>query len=201
MIVLGGIPANFNYVDPLGATGLFVAGIIVDITTGSPVVLGSPVAMTDLGNGAYVGVFTPVLGHFYTVVSASYVDSGFTTLDTSRAPAAAQFDTFSTDTTQFSFNYATYDFDSGLTINATVENLVAMTETSFAMTPTILGVYFGMYTGAVGDNFVVTKIPTDGIHAPAADSFQCFTIFSGAQIELVAATLIGQSLNAILVET
>lgn len=176
MLVKGGQSANFNYPTYDQATGLFVAGSIYDVTTGAPSLVGSPIAMTDESNGVYVGSFTPVAGKSYLVISAVYLDSGFTEVDTSRAPEADQYDAFTTDTSLLNFNYGAYDQDDSLTLSANVFNLTDSAMSTVAMAYVTLGVYFGRYQGAVGKSYAVIKSPSDTTRPPGADSFQTFLL-------------------------
>lgn len=212
MIVYGGQPASFNYVAFDGMSGMFVAGTIYDVTTGSPVLVDALVDMTDLGNGYYVGQFTPLANHSYLVITVVYTDDTYSTPSTNRSPGSDNYDAFATSTALLNFNYAAYDMNPGLDIEATVYNITDDTTTSLEMTYVAFGVYIGQYTGVVGKEYLVQMATGTNLYSPAATSFQCFLI--GAQviqlIELNPATLIGQSssanligqsLNATLVET
>lgn len=200
MIVSGGQPANFNYVAFDGTTGLFVAGLIYEVTTGSPVLVGPPVAMTDMGDGVYVGQFTPDSGESYLIISAIYDDAGFTTPSAERPPAADNFDAFTMSNSLLNFNYGTYDQNPFLTINATVFNITDIVSNSFTMTHVALGVYMGQFIGANMKQYLVEKIPTNPDYTAGADSFQTFPIFASALVQFESANLIGQSLTAILKE-
>lgn len=203
MLVLGGSPVSFNYATFDEVSGLYVAGSIYDISTGSPVFV-SKVGMTNQASGIYVGSFTPVAGHFYLVICAVYTDAGFTTPDTTRAPGATNYDAPTTDTSLLNFNYGSFDQNAGLTINVTVYNLTTSTFTTMTMTYVTLGVYFGQYQGSNGFSYLVTQIPTDTSLAPGCNSFQAAVLGGNSTIitnYLNAATLVGQNLAAVLQET
>lgn len=176
MIVAGGLPVNFNYVAYDQATGLRVAGLIYNVTTGSPILFGSAIGMTDEGGGVYAGSFTPIMGQSYLVITSVYQDSGFTIPDTSRGPNANQYDAFEFNSTPLNFNYGAYDQDPSLTIVATILDLTSNTTSTQNMVYVTQGVYFGHYVGTLNHSYLVTKQPTVASRSPGADSFQCYTI-------------------------
>ena len=61
---------------------LNVAMSVYDTTSGSPVLVQGPTAMTHLIANTYFAKFTPTLSHEYVIFKAVYTDSGFGTLDT-----------------------------------------------------------------------------------------------------------------------
>ena len=179
MIVKGGQPCNFNYAAFDRTANLFVAALIYDVTTGSPVLVGSIIPMPSEGNGAYVGSFTPTGGHFYLVIKAVYTDGTYSTPSPDWPPSAEQYDSPTSDTTLLNFNYGAYDENTHLTINATIYDLTDSTQASIVMAHVALGVYFGQYHGALNKSYSVLKVPTDFTRAPGLDSFQTFTISGG----------------------
>lgn len=84
-LALGGAPYGFNYVAADQQDGLNVAASIYDITTGTPSFV-SKTALQEIISGSYFGIFTPVIGKLYAVITLVYLDPGFTTLDPDRAP-------------------------------------------------------------------------------------------------------------------
>lgn len=89
-LAAGGVPYGFNYVAADQQTGLHVQATIYDITAGSPGIQTAQVPLFPMPGspspGSYGGIFTPVAGKVYAIVSMVYLDSGFTTLDPNRAP-------------------------------------------------------------------------------------------------------------------
>lgn len=64
---------------------LQVAMRVFDNTTGTPVQVGSPIAMTNFFGNTYQARFTPVLPIPYLVHKAVYTDGTFVTLDNNYA--------------------------------------------------------------------------------------------------------------------
>lgn len=90
---LAGAPYGFNYVAADKQSGLNVAASIYDITTGSPVFVVK-VPMVEVLLGSYAGVFTPLNGKVYDIISLVYTDPGFTTPDPDRAPGTETVQTY-----------------------------------------------------------------------------------------------------------
>lgn len=175
MFVNGGQPVNFNYTTFDAQSGLNVAAVIYDVTNGTPALLSGPTAMTDKGNGTYVGSFTPVLGKYYLVIAACYTTSGFTTPDTTRAPSPFNFEAAASNTAVLNFNYGAFDQYASYTITATIYNITDNTSANVTMVYVTLGVYFGQYTGAVNKSYFVYQVPSPSA-SPNSESFQCFAI-------------------------
>lgn len=194
MQVVGGLSTNFNYPTYDEASGLFVGGLIYNVTTGTPSQVGSTVQMVNEGNGFYIGTFTPAVGQSYLIVMVVFTDSGYSVINTTRAPGATQIDAYSTNTALLNFNWAAFDQNASLTVSATVYNLTASTSSSVSMSEVIYGVYFGQYQGSVGNQYAVVKIPSNG-YVAGGDSFQAANIGSGSTnvIELSQALLYGQN--------
>lgn len=199
MIVTGGLPANFNYVAFNGQSGLFVAGSVYDVTTGTPALVGGPTAMTDLEDGSYFGSFMPAMGHYYLVITAVYLDSGFTMPDVTWAPSCDNYDAPYFDTSLINFNYVAYDQGPSLTINTVIYDLTDSTQSSLVMAYVALGVYFGQYQGVIGKSYAVVSQPTDSGRAASGQSFQCFSLSAPMGFQMIAGTLVGQSLNGTLI--
>lgn len=71
------------------ATGLFIQASIYDLTSGSSFV--TAVAMSHVLGGVYFGAYTGTTNHSYLASIASYTSSGYSVLDTTRAPASQDF--------------------------------------------------------------------------------------------------------------
>ena len=202
MIVKAGQQFNFNYPTWDRATGLFVAATVYDVTSGTAVFVAQ-IAMIDVASlGIYEGLFTPLAGKSYLIISAVYTDGTYTVPDLTRGPVADQYDCFTTDTSLLNFNYGAFDQDASLTIEATVYDISTGTPVQvdqFNMTYVALGVYFGQYLGTVNKNYLVAVVPSDLDRAQSADSFQCFELSTGGgSVSTCSAELIGQSLNGVL---
>lgn len=198
MLVQGNNPVSFNYSTFDQTTGLHVAALIYDVTSGVPSLVGSAVAMTDHGDGTYFGSFTPLPNHAYLVITSVYLDPGFTTTDPNRSPGGLNYEAYTNDTATLNFNYGAYDLYAGLTINTTIYNLTNSTQSSGTMAHVANGIYFGQYVGAIGKSYLVTKVATDPDRSPGSDSFQAYSLAPPIFYELSNALLDGQSLDAIL---
>ncbi len=179
MLVNSGQPVSFIYPTYDQASGLNVAGFVYNVTTGAPVLVTGQIPMSDESSGVYEASFTPALGQSYLVITSVFSDSGFTTPDLTRAPWAQQYDPLGSNNSQMNFNYAAFDQNALLAVNATVYDLTLSTSSVIGMVYVAFGVYFGQYTGIVGHNYSVVKLPTDVTRAPDADAFQIFAIASG----------------------
>lgn len=178
MIVNGGQPVNFNYATFDYATGLNVAGLIFDVTLGTPILVSGPTAMTEKTTGIYEGIFTPVASKSYLIVAVVYTTSGLTIVDVSRGPSTDIFDAFTSDTTKMNIAYAAFDQLSSLTVNYTCYNLTDSTSTTGTLTYLAFGVYFTQLTGVIGKNYLIVLKPTDATRAPSTSSKQCFSLSS-----------------------
>ncbi len=213
-VVLSGQVFNFSYSAFDQDPGLFVAASLYDVTTGTPVFV-SKVGMVSVGLGVYSGNFTGVSGLTYLIVVAVYQDSGFTTLDTSRAASSSenQCVTSATTFTQslLAFDYTDYGQSSSLNIEAKVYNVTTGTPVlvgSVPMAHVFAGCYFGTFTGTVGQTYAVQKVvysdpgytTPDPNRAPAASHFQSFIFTANAasdniRIRLALAGRIAESQN------
>lgn len=198
MIVNGGQQVNFTYPTYSETSGLSVGGLLYDVTSGTPSQVGSVIQMSMLESGVYEGVFTPTAGRSYLIITVVYTDNTFTTIDTTWAPGADNYDAYITDTTLLNFNYGAFDQNDSLTISATINDISDSTSSSITMGYVTAGVYFGQYTGVIGKNYSVAKVPASSSYAPGSDSFQCFTLGSSPLIvnnQYVSPTLVvtGQS--------
>ena len=200
MNVNGGQLTSVNYLAFDQVSTLKVAASIYDITTNTPTLIGSPSALTYQTAGMYIGSFTPVAGHYYLVITAVYLDAGFTTLDPQRAPKAENYDAPTVDTTKLNFNYAAYDEAIGLAVTASITNVTNALTVTQAMFHVAMGVYLGQYAGTVGKTYAVTKYSSDPFRAPGSDSFQCYALNSSViniTNYLSQATLVGPSVTGV----
>jgi hypothetical protein len=73
-------------------TNLFVAMLVYDVTSGSPV-LADTIPMDHVINGVYVGIFTPAANKTYLIVKASFTDVTYSAFDSNRYPASESIST------------------------------------------------------------------------------------------------------------
>jgi hypothetical protein len=119
-----------------------------------------------------------------------------------------------TTLTLLAWDYTAFDQNGSLNPQSEVFNTTTGSPVlvdTIALTPLgSYGVYYATYTGIVGDAYqTITPNYTDNTHgtvdttrAPASESFQCCTFSQNpVTVVLAQATLVGQSTNAILVET
>lgn len=201
-----GQPFSFDYSAYDQASGLFVAAKIYNVTTGTPV-FDSQVVMSELLDGVYEGQFTGLYGQSYLVISAVYLDGTYTTLDTSRAPAAECYQDIELDSKFLLFNYGSYDQDETLYIAGNV-----FEDGSFlsqeAMDHVFAGVYFAAFTGSLDKTYSVVKTvytdagftTPDPNRAPSGETFQSYLFSSITVVKnvLAGAVLVGQELEAVL---
>lgn len=193
--VLNAQKMAFDYPAYDQATGLFVAGNVYDVSTGTPV-FDSQVAMTHVGLGVYEGTFVPVGGKTYLVISAVYTDGTYGTIDTSRAAESDEYfcitDSTSFDNLLFAFDYTDYGQSSGLFVQAKVWDLSGASPAlaaSVTMVHVLAGCYFGSYAGLTGKTYVAEKaVYTDSGHttpdtdrAPAGSDYAAFHFTSAVQ--------------------
>jgi hypothetical protein len=84
-IAYSGVPFGWDYTTYDQASGLYVAAKIYDITSGTAFYV-TTLAMSNVYAGSYSAIYTGSAGKVYQIISNVYTDSGFTTLDTGRAP-------------------------------------------------------------------------------------------------------------------
>jgi len=194
-----GSPFSFNYSTYDQAAGLFVAARIYNVTSGVPI-FDSQVAMAELQDGVYSGQFTGLYGQSYLVISAVYLDGTYTTLDTSRAPAAECFQDIELDTKFLLFNYGSYDQDETLYIAGNVYDSASFV-IQVAMDHVYAGVYFAAFTGSLNKAYSVVKTvytdagftTPDPNRAPSGETFQSY-LFSNIIVVknvLAGAVLVG----------
>lgn len=205
-----GLPFSFIYPSYDENEFLFVQASIYDVTTGTDVFLDT-VNMVDAANGVYSGNYTGLTGQTYLVVMSCYTDGTYSTVDTSRSPAAECYQSVSGVLTFLAFNYGAYDLDPNLNIRAKVYDTTSGTPTfvvNVTMVHVLNGVYFGTYTATADHSYSIPKFVytnssftfLDTNRAPGSDIFQCSTFQGGSNIYVSSeATLIGQTTDAILI--
>ena len=82
----------YNYATYDQNDGLFLAGNVYDVTSGSTFV--EQQAMTLVDYGTYFGSFTPTVNHSYVVEKSVYTNGSYTTTDPNRAPGLDSFQSF-----------------------------------------------------------------------------------------------------------
>lgn len=211
-LVQSSIRFSFNYVDAFQESNLFVAALIYDVTSGTPV-FNSKVAMTHAAFGVYTGSFFGAPNASYLVISAVYTDGTYTTPDTNYAPESDEFQCFPMTVTYFIFDYTDYGQSPSLNVAAKIYDVSTgspVFNSQVTMNHVALGCYFGFFNGVAGKTYETAKMVfTDGTfmtpapdRAAGSDAFQA-AVVGGISItnKLRSATLIGQTLNATLKES
>lgn len=78
------LPFEVTYDDP----ALFVAMKVYDMTSGSPVLVAGPLAMSNIVGNTYAGKFMPLDDKPYLIHKAVYTDGTYTTLDPDHSQAS-----------------------------------------------------------------------------------------------------------------
>jgi hypothetical protein len=184
-IVEADTPFTFYYAAFSEETGLEVAALVYDVTTGSAVLLGT-VAMAHQAFGVYSGNYTGEAGSTYLVICAIYTSSAYTT-PTSDAAAAFEFQCAAGEVTFLAFDYTDYAQSASLHLATKVFDTSTGTPSlvgTVTMTYVALGCYLGTFTGTVGSTYLMAKAVftdsghtiLDPLHAPAGDTFVCITL-------------------------
>lgn len=186
---------------------LDVGFYVYDVSTGSPVFV-EIIAGESAGFGAYTSTYTAASGQTFLIIGAVFTDDTYVTLDPIYSPDAQCFQAPESSVVTFlAFNYATFDADPNLFIQASIYSLSSGSPVlvdTYELELAGLGAYFGFFDGDQGNTYVVTSVVyTDDTYmevntarAPAVDSFDCIT--AGVTNVLCEAELIGQSTEAIL---
>jgi hypothetical protein len=197
-IIQPGVPFTFSYGAYDQAQGLYIAASIYDMTSGSPLLVGL-IPMTDISYGVYVGNYKGSSEKVYLVIMASYTSNTFGTIDNTRPPAAECYQGVNRSLTSFSFNYATYDLNTGLYVAANIYNNVMGYVTKVDMQHVSLGVYYGAYNNVSSDfsYYTIAQVYTsntyltvDSSRTPSNDTYQG-PIFSELQFIQNAPNIIG----------
>lgn len=204
---------SFNYTAYDQASNLFVAFSIYDVTTGTAVFLAK-VLSTYSAFGSYMASYTSVASKSYLVIGVVYTDNTYSTADLTRAPTSNLYQALGGSGTlsYLCFAYSAFDQQSGLPVQAMVYNMTSGSPVSVgtaAMTYVAFGTYFGSYVGTSGNSYdVLGVVYTDGTftvpdtsRAPSSDEFDCISLNAYYNYFTGAPTLVGQSLNATLVES
>lgn len=204
-LVEASVPFCFNYVDYAQSTNLFVRAAVYDVTSGSAVFVEN-VVMPTVAIGMYSGNFTGTPGKTYLIISVIYTDDTYATPDPNRAPAARCFQVVGNEVLYLAFAWAAFNQLSSLDVAANIYDMSSGSPVfvlQSAMAHVANGVYFGSYTGSLNHTYQAlsvvytddTFVTPDTFYAPGGDAFQCI---SSIVNEITSATLVGQSLNAVL---
>lgn len=204
-IVEAGIPFSFSYAAFDQTTGLFVQASIYDITSGSAVFV-TKVNMAHVSSGMYSGNYTGSSGKTYLVIAIVYTDSGYTTVDTTRAIASDCYQDSSGSCSKAFYDYAAFDQVTNLFVAGSVYNVSSGSPvfvSTTAMTHVILGVYFGSFSmSASGTYEVIEAVYTDSgfttldtTRAPGSDAFQAFSIGGNSADPGIANVKLGTAYN------
>lgn len=198
---------SFNYTAYDQDSALNVAFSIYDVTTGTAVFL-TKIVSSYAASGAYTGTYTGAADKTYLIIGVVYTDNTYLTVDTSRAVSSDIYQSLQNSVSYLAFAYPSYDFSSSLHLRAAVYNLTTGTPV-FVQNVSIayvdLGVYFGHFTGVVGDTYNIASVvyTTTGFstpdfdYAPSVDEFDCITLTDNMFV-YGQANLVGQNLNAFL---
>lgn len=197
---------SFKYPVYDQASNLFVMATIYDVTTGTPVLLGTVHMAYD--NAGYVGDYLAGTDVAYLVVMAVY-DSSYTTLDTTRSAVADNLFAGDPGSTNLGFNYVAFDQATNLHLGANLYDITTGTPVfvnQVVMAHVMAGAYFGSATGTEGKLYSLSKIvytdsgltSPDLTRGPGADVFQCF-VPPDVQAQIIAAlNLAAPSLKSFL---
>jgi hypothetical protein len=155
---------SFNYTTYDQNTGLFVAFSVYNVTTGSAVFV-QKINGANIGFGCYSADLMGVAAQTYLIIGLVYTDGTYTTIDTTRAPTADVFQVLQSTTTFFGFALAAFDLASGLDVKATVYKMTSgspVLDSTDVMTEVLAGVYFGSFSGSVGNTYqIISLVYTD----------------------------------------
>lgn len=168
-IIQSGVPFNFSYGAYDQAIGLYVAASIYDLTNGTPLFIAL-VPLSYVSYGVYAGSYTGNSNKSYLVILAAYTSNTYQTVDNTRPPTAECYQGVTRSLTIFPFNYATYDLNPSLYVEAKVYNTTTglpVYVTAVPMPEVALGVYYGALNGiALGNSyFVIESVYTDSSYA------------------------------------
>lgn len=157
---------GFNYTTFDQATSLFVAFSVYDSSSGSPIFLAK-VPGVYTGGGAYAANYLALPGITYAVKGLVYHDSGFTSVDSSRAQFSDVYQSVQATVVSAGFTYNSYDFVSNLPIRAMIYNTTSspVLFTTTVMIPMGDGVYYGSFSAAISENFqIIGVVYTDNTY-------------------------------------
>lgn len=183
MLVPVGSPFSFNYTTYDQAHGLFVAGMVYDVTSGIPIFVQN-IQMPELnGSGVYVGQFNPTALKAYMVIGIVYTEGTYTVIDPSRAPSVDFYLCGYLDTTQMNINYGAYDMSPDLFLQATIYDMANTGSPIFVpLIYVTAGIYFCQSIGVIGKDYEAvvvaytddTYTTIDPSRAPDTYDFECF---------------------------
>lgn len=90
-----GIAAYYNYTSYDLSPSLFIAAIIKDLTSGTPVVISgpNPIPLQHTNLGSYIGSFVPAAEKIYEINIMVYTDNTYTTPNVAYTPATELYTT------------------------------------------------------------------------------------------------------------
>lgn len=170
---------SFNYTDYNQSPDLFVAFNIYDATTGTPVFIEKVIADYS-ANGAYIGSYDPASDKTYLVIGVVYTTDTYTVVDTTRPATSAVFQVAQNGVVIFfGFTYTAYDQAANLDLHTSlyaVTTGVPVFQQTLPISYVAFGVYFGSFTGVLGNSYQVISVAYDGAspdytRAPSCDEF------------------------------
>lgn len=207
-IVASGQKFSFNYTAYDQNAGLFIAFTVYDVTTGTAVFL-QKITSAYSNFGAYMADYTPSGLASYLVIGIVYTDNTYTTVDNTRSPSAQIFQVAQTSSIYFPFAYASYDLDTILNLRASIYRMTSGTPVllgTASMVEVAFGVYFGSYTGVIGNTYqAISVVYTDNTfttpdpdRAAGCDGFDSIHLVPNIVVSGTA-TLRGQTNQATLI--
>lgn len=212
MQIISASPFSFNYTAYDQSGSLYVAFSIYDVTSGTPSFITKINAQYS-AFGAYMAGYTGTIGKTYLVIGLVYTDNTYATVDVTRAPSADVFQFTNVQALYIGVAYAAFDLATGLSMQASVYDMSTGSPVfvqTASMAHVYAGVYFGSFTGTLNKTYQIAGVVyTDGsystvnfTYAPSCDEFDCITLNPTYILnEYQVPTLIGQSLNAVLMES
>lgn len=148
---------SFVYQSNPSSDLLFVAARIYDVTTGTPVLLGSVVM--DLGeNGLYSGGYLAESLKSYLAILLVYTDDSYSVVDTDRAPIAETYKTVDSPSGELLLSYGAFDQAPSMDVAANIYNVTTGTpvfEDQVPMPEVYAGIYFVLYEGFVLNGYAI----------------------------------------------
>lgn len=149
----------FCYQSNDASDDLFVQARIYEVSTGTPIFLGS-VVMELAGDGLYGGTYLALAHKAYLVIISVYTDDTYETIDDGRSPVAECYRCLDATTSLMLLNYGAYDQDITLDVAAKIYDVTdgsPVLVDTVAMPEVFAGVYFCAFTGEAEKSYVVNK--------------------------------------------
>lgn len=208
-LVQASMPFTFNYTAYDLNAGLFIGFRVYDVSSGTPVLLTT--VHGALANfGAYVGNYTPLANKTYMIIGLVFTDGTYATVDGTRAPSLAFYQTISASVTYLPFGYAAFNLEIDLNLRGTVFDMNSGSPvfvSNVSMVEVENGIYFGHFTGTAGHPYQIASVvytnnsfsTVDTSWAPACEDYECISTASVNVTNIIRVpTLTGQSLDAVL---